>query len=176
MYNSNKQGVLMKNYNSLLLAGAVFASFAHARNAIKLGQYITGNYVDQEGRTLLHKFAQHSCGKKFVVKFDAFDFFENKLPAEIPKLKNKLEPLIMLAQYSPELAMHLTGEIIVVHAIKFTNQKDNDGNTALDLARIARQEAINNGETPHDRNELLINALEALEPKNEASIELVAID
>lgn len=159
----------MKNYKSLLLAGAVFASVAHAGKAIKVGQYFTGNYVDQDGRSFLHKFAQHSCGKEFVVKFDAFDFFENKLPAEMPKLKNRLETLLFAYKIHPDLA----GVLVAGEFAKFANQKDNDGNTALDLARIARQEALDNGDIPHGRNESLIGLLEGFEPKHEELVELM---
>ena len=150
----------MKSYKGLLLAGAMITFTAHA---IELGQYLTGNYVDEKGRTFLHKLAHHSCRKKFTLQLDLFDFVENKIPVEKPKLENCINEMRFLYNLSPEFAFL----VVLAEAVQFVNLKDNNGDTALDLARKSRDESILGGDVPHERNQLLIDALSNFEAKKD---------
>jgi ankyrin repeat protein len=150
----------MKGYNTLFLTAAFCASTAYA--TIELGQYFSGNYVDKDNRTFLHMVALHSCKNKCEVTIDLFDFMRNKLPVEIPKLNNSAECLYFVSRVDPNCAYMIVAET----AIRFANRKDNNGDTALDLARKAHQDAVADGETPPEDNQILIALLEKIEQKS----------
>lgn len=148
----------MKSSKVLLLCTIVMVSSvinAHkVRRAIDVSKYLTGNYVDENGQTILHKIAQNCDNDKFTLKIKPFDFLENKFPEEKVKLEQKGQQFQDMARIiSQELLMF----VMIGEAIEFIETKDNNGETALDIAR--KRNAL----TEHTRCNSCVELLEKFE-------------
>lgn len=92
------------------------------------------NKVDGNGQTFLHKIVDNCDNDAFAVSISLFDFIENELPAldeEDNELRKELILLQTAAHISPNLAMIL----VLSRAKDFVEIRDNNGETALDIAK-----------------------------------------
>lgn len=99
--------------------------------------------IDGNGQTFLHKIANNCDNDGFAVSIKLFDFIENELPAldeEDNELRKELILLNTAAQISPDLAMIL----MLSKAKDFVEIKDNNGETALDIAKRRNEYSAHN--------------------------------
>jgi hypothetical protein len=118
--------------------------------------------VDGDGQTFLHKIANNGDNDAFAVSITLFDFIENELPAldeEDNELRKELISLQKTAQVSPDLAMMLT----LLKIKTFVEIKDNNGETALDIAKRR------NGYSNHQRCASCIELLSIFDATNKAA-------
>jgi hypothetical protein len=117
------------------------------------------NKVDSNGQTILHKIVQNCDNDDFAVSITLFDFLENELPAlaeEDNELRKELESIGAISHVSPELGMMLT----LAKMKTFVEIKDNNGETALDIAK-RRNEYSN-----HKRCALCVELLNKFDAMN----------
>ena len=157
-FNNKKRMMFMKNSRmGILLASTMMSLSVNAimmsdgvGKTIDLSEYLSGDKIDAQGQTILHQLAEHCDQDTIILSLDVADFADNKLPAEWDKNKNQIEALLFMSQFSPALpAAFLIGEMT-----KFVQLKDNNGDTALDIAQ--RRNALH----PCDKCAFAIELLE----------------
>jgi hypothetical protein len=142
---------------TVMLGSALNAIITHGgdryHRSVDLGKYLSGNYVDANGQTLFHIIAQNCDDDNFKAEIKVFDFLENKLPAEVDKLGKKGQLFEVMQQLSPGLA----GMAMALEMVEFIEIKDNNGETALDLAKKR------NVLSGHKRCDVCVTLLEVFE-------------
>ena len=140
---------------TMMLGSALNAIITHGGRcrSVDLGTYLSGNYVDANGQTLFHIIAKNCDNDNFKAKIKVFDFLENKLPVEAEKLGKKGQVFEAMQRLSPELA----AMAMAVEMIEFIEIKDNNGETALDLAK--KRNALSG----HKRCDVCVKLLEVFE-------------
>ena len=123
----------MKNLRMLLLLAATMINTASA--AVNLEEYFIGDRVDAEGKTFLHKYAEHSDKDTFKVELDLFNDLDKKLVLEAAKLQQEAELYSMLPGELRDFIMFMrVAEVVMA--------KDKNDDTALDIFK--RKSAVPN--------------------------------
>lgn len=117
---------------------------------VNLEQYLFGD-VDSNGQTILHKFAENCDNDDFTVRLRLFDFLENFEKSESVKLFQ-----VKMAMYDI-LPKEMAQAFVMMDANNFIQKKDNNGETALDIAR--KRNTLN----PHKRCTACVDILEIFE-------------
>lgn len=145
----------LKTFSLLAVSMSVIAMSAAENNnkpmitdgVADLEQYLLGD-VDRNGQTILHRIAGNCDNDDFAVRLKLFDFLENAPQSEsVRALSTKMVVLGSL----PEDVATL---VVVTDMLNFIQRKDNNGETALDIAK--KRNALN----PHKRCNVCVELLE----------------
>jgi hypothetical protein len=124
-----------------------------------LEQYLFGD-VDSNGQTMLHRIAGNCDNNNFTVHLKLFDFVENcGKPERTQALQQKMALYSLISNLAPD--KDIASLAILMDMNDFVQKKDNNGETALDLAK--KRNALN----PQKQCGFCIEALEVFEKLNE---------
>ncbi len=128
----------MKMFKILLAVAMVTGIFSHViadenvpmvtDGVIDLEQYLFGD-VDSNGQTILHRLAANCDNDDFTVRLKPFDFVENVEKSE--SFKHLQVKMALCNAMSKDIAQ----AFVMVELNDFVQKKDNNGETALDIAK-----------------------------------------
>jgi hypothetical protein len=123
-----------------------------------LEKYLFGD-VDSNGQTILHRIVANCDNDDFTVRLKLFDFLENFEKSEGPQLiQSKVALYSMISHLAPD--QNTAALAILIDMNNFVQTRDNNGATALDIAK--KRNALN----PHKRCTSCVELLGKFEELN----------